>query len=235
MQSAGHIRSARLPRCLDMQCINDRQKGRMSSNVPEEPLTGEWREVPDWRHSALLVEIQKYMHFRHLIGNYESLLREHRDFSAEKVDNLSGAVKRLAPQYSLARCRFSYKFLEGGEVDVQNTVWHIHTAYEEVNEDSKFSRLGLRNRTRDAVNNVNTCKDIFGNKLREAGVSDEDMALADKVLKAYNAWRKMAYPQLPVSTQTLPGTGSGVTTARASVDGSWELLARMQELRSMRV
>ena len=85
------------------------------------------------------------------------------------------------------------------------------------------------------MNNVNTCKNIFGNKLREAGVSEEDMALADKVLAAHRAWRNMAFPHLPKSAQTLPDTVLDVTTARASVDGSWELLARMQELRSMRV
>jgi hypothetical protein len=151
------------------------------------------------------------------------------------VEELGRAVKQLAPHWSLARCEFLCKHLEGGGVDVQNTKWYIHTAYEEVNEDSKFSRLGLRNRTRDAVNQVHACKNIFEEKLREAGVSEEDMALADKVLAAHRAWRKMAYPHLPVSTQTLPGIVSGVTTKRASVDGSWELLARMQELRSMRV
>ena len=220
---------------LDVQCINDRQKGRMSSNVPEEPLTGEWREVPDWRHSALLVEIQKYMHFRRLIGDYESLLREYSAIDPDTVEELGRAVKQLAPHWSLARCEYLCKHLEGGGVDVQNTTWYTHTAYEEVNADSKFSRLGLLNRMRDAVNTVHKCKNIFEEKLREAGVLDEDIPLADKVLAAYRAWRNMAYPQLPVSTQTLPGTVSGVTTARASVDGSWELLARMQELRSMRV
>jgi hypothetical protein len=220
---------------LDMQCINDRQKGRMSSNVVERPSTGEWREVPDWRHSALLVEIQNYMQFRRLIGDYESLLREHSAIDPVIVEELGRAVNQLAPHWSLARCEFLCKHLEGGGVDVQNTIWYIHTAYEEVNEDSKFSRLGLQNTTRDVVNKVNACKKKFDDELRKSRVSEEDMTLADKVLEAYTAWRKMTYPHLSVSTQTLPGTVSGVSTARASVDGSWELLARMQELRSMRV
>jgi len=220
---------------LDVQCINDRQKGRMSSNVAERPLTGEWREVLDLRHSALLVEIQKYMHFRRLIGDYESLLREHSAIDPAIVEELGRAVKQLAPHWSLARCEFLCKHLEGGGVDVQNTIWYIHTAYEELNEDSKFSRLGLYTRMRVAVNKVHACKNIFTVKLREAGVSEDDMDLAEKVLAAHRAWRKMANPHVPLSMQTLPGTVAGVTTARASVDGSWELLARMQELRSMRV
>jgi hypothetical protein len=207
----------------------------MSSNVVERPSTGELIEVPDWRHSALLKEIQKYMHFRRLIGDYESLLRENSAIDPDTVEELGRAVEQLAPYWSLARCEYLCKHLEDGGVDVQNTRWFIHTAYEEVNEDSKFSRLGLVNRMRDAVNKVHKCKNIYEEKLREAGVLDEDMPLADKVLAAFRAWRRMAYPHLPVSAQTLPDTVLDVTTARASVDGSWELLARMQELRSMRV
>jgi hypothetical protein len=150
----------------------------------------------------------------------------------------SGAVRKRERNARLKKIQLRKDFaknMEGAEALAQDFYTGIHTAYEEVNEDSKFSRLGLRNTTRDVVNKVNACKKKFDDELRKSRVSEEDMALADKVLEAYTAWRKMTYPHLPVSTQTLPGTVSGVSTARASVDGSWELLARMQELRSMRV